>query len=199
MPANIAASLDVVSGGRLEFGIGAGSRPDMQRARREYDARYAVGSLAEACTIIRRLWTEAAPFDIQDYSPWLTDAYCSPKPVQRSQPPILIGGATSTLRVVAEHADAWSMPRGSIERAIERAIERSTVLDGVCAEVGRDPAEITRSIVLTASYDRPPDTRHVIRAALDGGFSHIVLGLGDPAEAARRVAETIMAPFADTN
>ena len=69
--AKIATTVDVVSGGRLDFGIGAGSRPSVPIARREYtahglpyhDSAHAVGSLAEACTIVRRLWTEDAPFD----------------------------------------------------------------------------------------------------------------------------------------
>jgi alkanesulfonate monooxygenase SsuD/methylene tetrahydromethanopterin reductase-like flavin-dependent oxidoreductase (luciferase family) len=204
--AKIAATVDVISGGRLEFGIGAGSRPDVPLARREYaahglpfhDAAHAVKSLAEACTIIRRLWTETAPFDFQGDHHRLTGAFCSPKPVQQPHPPILIGGqATPTLRVVAEHADRWNMPGGSIEQAIAR----SATLDRLCAEISRDPAEITRSIILPASYDRPQDTRHVIRAALDGGFSHIVLGLDAPypAEVARRVADTIIDPLSDTN
>src|SRR5580698_1730605 len=71
MLAKIAAGVDVISGGRLEFGIGAGSNVTVPIARREYeayglpfhDAARAVGSLAEACTIIRRLWTETEPFD----------------------------------------------------------------------------------------------------------------------------------------
>jgi len=206
MLAKIAATVDVISGGRLEFGIGAGSRPDVPLARREYaahglpfhDAAHAVKSLAEACTITRRLWTETAPFDFQGDYHQLTGAFCSPKPVQQPHPPILIGGqATPTLRVVAEHADRWNMPGGSIEQAIAR----SATLDRLCAEVGRNPAEITRSIILPASYDRPQDTRHVVRAALDGGFSHIVLGLDAPypAEVARRVADTIIDPLSDTN
>lgn len=206
MLAKIAATVDVISGGRLEFGIGAGSRPDVPLARREYDAHglpfhdaaHAVKSLAEACTIIRRLWTETAPFDFQGDYHQLTGAFCSPKPVQRPHPPILIGGqATPTLRVVAEHAGRWNMPGGSIEQAIAR----SATLDRLCAEIGRNPAEITRSIVLSASYDRSQDTRHVVRAALDGGFSHIVLGLDAPypAEVARRVADTIIDPLSDTN
>jgi len=66
------ATVDIVSGGRLDFGIGAGSRPGLPLARREYEAHglpfhdsaHAVGSLAEACTVIRRLWTEAEPFDV---------------------------------------------------------------------------------------------------------------------------------------
>ena len=69
--AKIAATVDIVSGGRLDFGIGAGSRPSLPVARREYDAHglpyldatQAVESLAEACTVIRRLWTETRPFD----------------------------------------------------------------------------------------------------------------------------------------
>ncbi|MEU5599969.1 LLM class flavin-dependent oxidoreductase [Streptomyces sp. NPDC020298] len=206
MLAKIAATVDVISGGRLEFGIGAGSRPDVPMARREYaahglpfhNAAHAVKSLAEACTITRSLWTETAPFDFQGDHHQLTGAFCSPKPIQRPHPPILIGGqATPTLRVVAEHADRWNMPGGSIEQAIAR----SATLDRLCAEVGRNPAEITRSIILPASYDRPQDTRHVVRAALDGGFSHIVLGLDAPypAEVARRVADTIIAPLSDTN
>ena len=201
MLAKIAAGVDVISGGRLEFGLGAGSNLTVPIARREYeahglpfhDAAYAVGSLAEACTIIRRLWTETEPFDFDGSYHQLTGAFCSPKPVQQPHPPIMIGGrATPTMRVIAEHADRWNMPGGSIDDAIAR----SAALDRLCAEIGRDPAEITRSIVLPASYDRPADTRDAIRAALDGGFSHIVLSLGAPypAEAARWVADTFIAP-----
>ena len=119
--AKIAATVDHVSGGRLEFGIGAGSRPGHPLAQREYtgnglpyhDAAYAVGSLGEACTIIRRLWTEDKPFDFDGTYHQLTGAYCNPKPVQRPYPPILIGGqTTATLRVTAEHADSWNVPGG---------------------------------------------------------------------------------------
>jgi alkanesulfonate monooxygenase SsuD/methylene tetrahydromethanopterin reductase-like flavin-dependent oxidoreductase (luciferase family) len=204
MLAKIAAGVDVISGGRLEFGIGAGSNLTVPIARREYeayglpfhDAAYAVGSLAEACTIIRRLWTEAEPFDFDGTYHQLTGAFCSPKPVQQPHPPIMIGGrATPTMRVIAEHADRWNMPGGSIDDAVAR----SAALDRLCAEIGRDPAEITRSIVLGVSYDRPADTRDAIRAALDGGFSHIVLSLGAPypAEVAHWVADTFIAPLTD--
>lgn len=86
--AKMAATVDVVSGGRLAFGIGAGSRPSHPAARREYeahglpfhDAAYAVGSLAEACTIIRRLWTSGEPFDHHGSYHHLTGAFCNPSP-----------------------------------------------------------------------------------------------------------------------
>ncbi len=185
MLAKIAATVDIVSGGRLGFGIGAGSRPSYPAARREYEANglpfhdsaYAVGSLAEACTVIRRLWTEAEPFDFDGTYLHLTGAFCNPKPVQRPYPPILIGGrSTATLRVVAEHADMWNIPGGDIDDAIHR----SALLDRFCAEIGRDPALITRSIVLPVSYDHPGNTRDSIAEAIDAGFQHIILSLSAP-------------------
>jgi alkanesulfonate monooxygenase SsuD/methylene tetrahydromethanopterin reductase-like flavin-dependent oxidoreductase (luciferase family) len=185
-PSQIAATVDIVSGGRLDFGIGAGSRPDHPLARREYEAHglpfhdfaHSVGSLAEACTVIRRLWTEAEPFDFDGTYVRLTGAFCNPKPVQRPHPPILIGGRSSaTLRVVAEHADLWNIPGGDIDDVVRR----SALLDRYCTEIGRDPASIARSIHLQVSYDdRPGSTRDAIGEALGAGFGHIVLGLPAP-------------------
>jgi alkanesulfonate monooxygenase SsuD/methylene tetrahydromethanopterin reductase-like flavin-dependent oxidoreductase (luciferase family) len=185
MLAKIATTVDIVSNGRLEFGIGAGSRTDIPWARREYDAHglpyhdaaYAVGSLGEACTVIRRLWTEAEPFDFDGSYLHLTGAFGNPKPVQRPYPPIMIGGrSTATLRVVAEHADLWNIPGGDIEDAISRG----ALLDRFCGEIGRDPASITRSITQPVSYDDPGRTLDSIAAAIDAGFRHIVLTLPAP-------------------
>jgi alkanesulfonate monooxygenase SsuD/methylene tetrahydromethanopterin reductase-like flavin-dependent oxidoreductase (luciferase family) len=185
MLAKIAATVDIVSGGRLDFGIGAGSRPSLPMARREYDAyglpfhdaAHAVGSLAEACTVIRRLWTETEPFDFQGSYIQLTGAFCNPKPVQRPCPPILVGGrSAAVLRVVAEHADLWNIPGGDIGDVISR----SALLDRYCTEIGRDPAAVTRSIHLSVSYDQPDSTRAAIGEAIDAGFQHIVLGLPAP-------------------
>jgi alkanesulfonate monooxygenase SsuD/methylene tetrahydromethanopterin reductase-like flavin-dependent oxidoreductase (luciferase family) len=203
MLAKIAATVDAVSGGRLEFGIGAGSRPDVPFARREYeahglpyhDAAYAVGSLAEACTIIRRLWTEDKPFDFHGTYYDLTGAWCNPKPLQRPHPPIFIGGRSrGTLRVVAQHADVWNMPGGDLDDAVQR----SALLDRLCAEAGREPASITRSIVLPVSYDRPAATRDAVREAVGAGFTHVVLTLPPPypAGVARWVADEIISPSA---
>jgi alkanesulfonate monooxygenase SsuD/methylene tetrahydromethanopterin reductase-like flavin-dependent oxidoreductase (luciferase family) len=185
MLAKIAATVDVVSGGRLEFGIGAGSRPGHPVAKREYaahglpfhDSAHAVGSLAEACTVIRRLWTEAEPFDYDGTYLQLTGAFCNPKPVQRPHPPIVIGGrSTATLRVVAEHADVWNIPGPDIDDAVRRSV----LLDRFCVEIGRDPASISRSIFLSVFYPSPGNTREAIAKAIDAGFQHIVLGLPAP-------------------
>jgi alkanesulfonate monooxygenase SsuD/methylene tetrahydromethanopterin reductase-like flavin-dependent oxidoreductase (luciferase family) len=199
MLAKIAATADIVSGGRLEFGIGAGSRPDIPWARREYDAyglpyhdsAHAVGSLAEACTVIRRLWAEDKPFDFHGRYLDLTGAFCNPKPIQRPGPPVVIGGrSAATLRVAAEHADVWNIGGGDIADAAAR----STLLDRYCAEIGRDPASVTRSIYLPVSYDQPGTTRDAIGAAIGAGFRHIVLGLAAPypARAAQWVTDELI-------
>jgi alkanesulfonate monooxygenase SsuD/methylene tetrahydromethanopterin reductase-like flavin-dependent oxidoreductase (luciferase family) len=200
--AKIAATVDVISGGRLNFGIGVGSRPSPPAAWREYPAHglpfhdfaHAVGSFAEACTVIRRLWTEPEPFDFDGTYHHLAGAFCNPKPVQRPRPPIMIGGrATATLRVAAEHADLWNIPGGDIDDAIRR----SALLDRLCAEIGRDPASIIRSVHLPASYHQPCSTQDAITEAIDAGFQHIVLGLASPypAGVAHWVAETFIGPL----
>jgi alkanesulfonate monooxygenase SsuD/methylene tetrahydromethanopterin reductase-like flavin-dependent oxidoreductase (luciferase family) len=185
MLAKIATTVDIVSGGRLDFGIGAGSRPSHPPARREYEAHglpfhdfsHSVDSLAEALTVIRRLWTETEPFDFAGTHVQLTGAFGSPKPLQRPHPPIITGGRSARLlRVTAEHADLWNIPGDDIDDAAGR----STLLDRYCADIGRDPASLTRSIYLQVSYDQPGITRDAIGRAIDAGFGHLVLGLPNP-------------------
>ncbi|MFF8637480.1 LLM class flavin-dependent oxidoreductase [Streptomyces pilosus] len=185
MLAKIATTVDIVSGGRLDFGIGVGSRPNPPEARREYPAHglpfqppaQAVESLAEACALIRRLWTEEEPFDFHGTHHHLTGVFGNPKPVQRPHPPILVGGRSSaTLRVVAEHADLWNIPGGDMDDVARR----SALLDRYCAEIGRDPDSIVRSIHLPVDTVRPGVTREAIGEALDAGFRHVVLGLPAP-------------------
>jgi alkanesulfonate monooxygenase SsuD/methylene tetrahydromethanopterin reductase-like flavin-dependent oxidoreductase (luciferase family) len=185
MLAKIATTVDIVSGGRLAFGIGVGSRPGHPLARREYLAHglpfqetpYAVGSLAESCTVIRRLWTEDQPFDFDGTYVQLTGAYGNPKPVQRPHPPILIAGrSAAVLRIAAEHADIWNIPGGDLDDCVRR----SALLDRYCAEIGRDPAALIRSMHLPVSYENPARTRQAVADAVGAGFRHIVLGLPAP-------------------
>lgn len=200
--AKIATTVDIVSEGRLDFGIGVGSRPSHPLARREYDAHglpfhdteHAVGSFAEACVLIKRLWTEEAPFDFHGTYHQLTGAFGNTKPVQRPHPPIMIGGrASATLRVVAEHADLWNIPGGG---DIDDLVGRSRLLDRYCVEIGRDPASITRSIHLPVAYDRPEATRVAIKEAVDAGFGHVILSVMPPypAGVAQWVVDELVSP-----
>jgi len=197
--AKIATTVDVVSNGRLEFGIGAGSRTSVPEARREYDAHGlpyvnfadSVDALAEACTVIKRLWTQSEPFDFDGHHVRLAGAFSNPKPVQRPHPPILIAGRTArVLRVVAEHADVWNIAGVDINDATARG----ALLDRYCTEIGRDPASIARSFHVSVSYDDPIATRHAVDAAINAGFTHIVLSLPTPYPdgVARWVADKIV-------
>ena len=185
MLAKIATTVDIVSGGRLDFGIGAGSRPSMPIARREYDAHGieyrdfedSVTALDEAITLIKRLWTESEPFDFAGDLVRATGAIGNPKPVQSPYPPIMIGGrAKQTLRVVARHADLWNIAGVDLDDAVAR----SALLDDYCRAIGRDPHAITRSLHVPVSYDEPEVSRDTISRAVEAGFTHLVLSLPSP-------------------
>jgi alkanesulfonate monooxygenase SsuD/methylene tetrahydromethanopterin reductase-like flavin-dependent oxidoreductase (luciferase family) len=207
--AKMAATVDIVSGGRLEFGIGVGASEMADPAlsalvHREYDAygievvptRVAMDAFAEALPLIRRLWTEDKPFDAPGPHYPLTGAICEPKPVQRPHPPIVIGGSGERrlLRLVAEHADVWASPQWTVEEFRQK----NAVLDAHCAAIGRDPASIARSMqVIMRAYDGAAlaATRDHIRAARDAGANHFVLSAVPPAPSMRVLADEIARPL----
>ncbi|MGD0370673.1 MAG: LLM class flavin-dependent oxidoreductase [Candidatus Dormibacteria bacterium] len=186
--AKMAATVDIISGGRLIFGIGVGgSLPrsvdpaELALVRREFDAYgvelvptpEAIAALGEALTITRRLWTETEPFDFEGRCYRLRGAIGEPKPVQRPGPPILIGayGERLSLRVVAEHADIWNCPAP----AADEFARRSAILDQHCAAVGRDPREIVRSVQLFVARDDAAQARERILSFAAAGATHLVL------------------------
>lgn len=205
--AKMAATVDVISGGRLNFGIGAGgsavSDPNgLAMVHREFDAygidivspRIAVDALAEACVLIKRMWTETEPFDFAGEHYRLAGAVCAPKPVQQPHPPIMIGssGERFGLRVVAEHADIWNCPILGGNAAELRA--KSAILDEHCAAIGRDPHEITRSVQLLVRGTDPAPTRDALLELIDAGARHLVLAPVTPLPSVRRLADEIVQP-----
>jgi alkanesulfonate monooxygenase SsuD/methylene tetrahydromethanopterin reductase-like flavin-dependent oxidoreductase (luciferase family) len=108
-----AATLDIISHGRLEFGLGAGG---VEREHTAYGTDFfpdgeRVRRLGEACEIIRHMWTEpVVNFEGRYYH--LSETYCEPKPIQKPTPPFVIGGVGEKLilRIVAQHADVWNYP-----------------------------------------------------------------------------------------
>ena len=161
--AQMAATLDVISGGRLELGLGAGWNAeeadalgiDLPALGERFD-RFDEG-LDVVTSLLRN---EVTDYDGEHYT--LKGAHCSPKPVQQPAPPIWIGGdgPRRTLRAVARHADYWNTPFTSPE-ALRGSLE---ILHAHCDDVGRDPGEIT--ITAQAIHD-PATGATATREAID--------------------------------
>lgn len=140
--AKAAASIDAISNGRLEMGIGAGWYDHEYRG---YGFEFPkpsvrIGQLGEAVEIMKRMWTEdEVSYDGTYYT--LDGAICRPRPLQDPTIPVWVagGGEKLTLRVAAEHADYTNFGAG------DTFTHKSEVLAGHCKDVGRDFDEITRS------------------------------------------------------
>ena len=135
--AKVTSTVDVMSGGRLEWGIGAGWYENEYRAY-GYDfpkPKDRIGMLRESVEIVRSMWTEAETTYKGRYYE-MVRANCDPKPLQKPLPPIWIGGGGEqlTLRVVAMYADCSNF--GGNPEEWER--KRNTLWNH-CRTVGRDP------------------------------------------------------------
>jgi F420-dependent oxidoreductase-like protein len=141
--AKITSTLDVISGGRLEWGIGAGWYENEYRG---YGYEFPkpkdrIGMLRESVEIVKSMWANVeTTYDGKYYK--TVRANCDPKPLQKPTPPVWIGGGGEqlTLRVVAEHAHCSNFGGKPEEWARKREI-----LKGHCAAVGRDESEIRKT------------------------------------------------------
>jgi len=207
----IASTLDVISNGRLVMGLGAGGTYQPPGAggiagENPAIAEYAaygltlvppaegLARLRETIEILRGMWGEEV-FDYAGRYYSLEANRNEPKPIQRPGPPLLIGGwGDRMLRLVAEHADVWNIP-GPPHNDFEFLADRLRILDAQCAEVGRDPRSISRSVQLIVRYDDLPGTRSIVRRLAAMGFDHLVLSLPRPYPA--RVASLLATEIID--
>jgi F420-dependent oxidoreductase-like protein len=180
--ANMAATVDIISAGRLEIGLGAGWN------QQECDAygitlpplRERFDRFDEGVESIVLLLTQ----HVSDFSGKyvkLTGAYCEPKPVQRPHPPITIGGRgkTRTLRTVARWAQQWN----AIAQGPEDWLELRDVLAGHCADLGRDIGEITCSVNVRIDQEAGLDAAlATVEAYKDAGVDLIIMNLPHHAE-----------------
>ena len=170
--ANIATTIDHVSGGRLELGIGAAW---YEMEHEQYGINFPtigrrIRMLGEAAKILKGLWTEHRTiFHGQYYT--ITDALCEPKPVQQPHIPLWVGGAGEqlTLRVVAESADGWNtffMPLEAYKRKLD-------VLASHCREIGRDPADIRKSLIIRVIIsETEAEVRQLAEHSLGGSSTY---------------------------
>ena len=192
--AKIAATVDIISRGRLDFGIGAGWNVYEHESMGIplYKPGERIRRLDEACEIIKRLFTQpTVDFDGRYYQ--LADARSEPKPVQRPYPPFVIGGGGEqlTLRVVAKHADIWNYTGGSVEEFTHKV----GVLRDHCAAVDRDPDEIRLSCQYRLRADDLSSSVGDLQRYVEAGATHFVLYLptDSPDGIVTRVAEDVIA------
>jgi F420-dependent oxidoreductase-like protein len=182
--ANMAATVDIISGGRLDLGMGAGWNLE------ESDA-YGIelGTITERLdrfeegieVIVRLLSQEVTHFQGRYFA--ITDARCEPKPVQQPHPPLLIGGSGKrrTLAVVARWAQRWDGGFGSIDQW--RA--RNDALIGHCEKIGRDHTEIARTLHLAWEAGADPSMLADKAAELiSAGVQQVIFSMRGPYVAA---------------
>ena len=153
--AKTATTLDVISGGRALFGLGAAWN-DVEHDGYGFEfppVRERMDRLDEALTIVRAMFTEERPsFEGRFYR--IREALNEPRPIQPGGPPILVGGGGEqrTLRIAARHADLTHW----FAIGIEPLRRKTEILERYCAEIGRDPASIERTMgapVIVAAND----------------------------------------------
>ena len=181
--AKMATTLDVISGGRLELGLGAGWNeeecdaygiplPPLKERFDRFDEglEAIVGLLSNETTTLTGRYVR------------LTEARCEPKPVQRPHPPITIGGSgpNRTLRAVARWAQQWNAQVSGPDDWVEK----HAVLQQRCAEIGRDPGEITCSAnIRYAAGDDLAALADRAAAYGDVGVDLVVVGIVAPHDA----------------
>lgn len=166
--AKSAVTVDHISGGRLEFALGAAWA---EREFRAYGLPFPpigerLGRLNEALEIVKALWTQPRTTYKGHYYA-IQDAPCEPKPVQRPHPPIMIGGSgKTTLRIAARHATLWNGV-GSPETLAGPI----ATLREACAAIGRDPAEIELSahpnLAVARTHAEAEEQAHAFARSLD--------------------------------
>ena len=160
MFARQALTLDHVSGGRLEIGLGTGLVGDPSYAMvgiPDWEPKERVARLGEYLEMVDGLLRdEVTTFDGAFYS--AAGAIMNPRPVQSPRPPIAVAAlGPAMLRHAARHADIWSSLsfHESFAEQVDETRGRVTLMSDVCAAVGRDPASLRRSYTMYDARARP--------------------------------------------
>jgi F420-dependent oxidoreductase-like protein len=176
--AKMAATLDVVSGGRLDLGIGSGSyEPEHTQAGLPWGtAAERSERLAETLEILTRAFAgDIVDFEGDHYT--VRQLPTLPRPVQRPRPPIVVGGAGErrTLPLVARYADVWNVPTyalGELDRKVG-------VLREECERIGRDPASIRLSVEAVLALAPDEASLPAVRSVAERRFGDPGFGLHD--------------------
>jgi len=178
--AKMATTLDIISAGRLNLGLGAGwFQTEVDAYGIEFGTiTQRLDRFEEGVETIARLLTEGSVDFAGDFYT-LSDARCEPKGIQRPRPPITIGGGGErrTLKVVAKWADMWD----ALQTNPGAWSHKNDVLLAHCDDVGRDPTEITRSAHIMTPADADPRAFANEAALLfDAGLDLVIFSLRAP-------------------
>jgi probable F420-dependent oxidoreductase len=209
--AKMVASLDVVSDGRMELGLGAGW------LRREYEAygydfpppAVRLAQLREALQVVKLLWA-GGPVDYEGHHYRLRGAVCLPRPLQEPRPPILVGGGgAGLLAVAAAEADIVNIVPPTADGATDpqavrrftrtRFREKAARVRALAEAAGRDPAALTLSAIFFVQLaEKEDETRRLLAGiASRYGFDAAeaerlpLMLVGTPAQLRERLAERI--------
>jgi alkanesulfonate monooxygenase SsuD/methylene tetrahydromethanopterin reductase-like flavin-dependent oxidoreductase (luciferase family) len=192
--AKMAATLDVISDGRLNFGIGTGS------LRLEHEPygfpfhKFSIRTemLAEAIQLIKLMWTkEKATFKGKHYR--LSEAVNNPKPIQKPNPPIWVGAEREKMiRFTARYADVWNFTADLNPHSLADYEERVRILENECDLIGRNPRSIRKSWLGVALLDQSKESIPTKIAMLKTksatqGISEGIIGTAD--ECIQRIGE----------
>jgi probable F420-dependent oxidoreductase len=181
------STLDLFSGGRFLFGIGAGwLREETELMGGDFDHRWS--QVRESILAMKQLWTKTeAEFHGKYYD--FPPVYSYPKPTQKPHPPVILGGgAKNVLQRVVAWGDGW-LPNRITPDELRQS---RTTLDKLAREAGRDPSSITISV-----HGQPAD-RDLIRRLLDSGANRVIVRPptvkteGDMGAELTRIAETVL-------
>ncbi|MGF0116776.1 TIGR03560 family F420-dependent LLM class oxidoreductase [Promicromonospora sp. Marseille-Q5078] len=192
MLAKLATTVDHLSGGRLELGIGAGWNEhehamyglDLGNVRSRMDR---LGGSLQVPTAPRT--APRTTFEGQHYR--LVDAVAEPKPVQRPHPPVWVGGSgpRRTLRLVAQYADAWN----DTSSTPEQLAALGDVLERHCEDVGRDPATIRRTVQLRLREHPVADLPALVERYAAVGVTEFVVVLSSGEAALHELDDVVAA------
>ena len=160
LTAKLAATVDQISGGRLNLGLGAGWF-ELEHKSLGFDFKTTLGrleALDESCTIVKGMLAgQEVTLDGAHYQ--VNEARCRPLPVQEGGPPLMIGGIGKKvlLRIVAKHADMWNAP--GTPAFLGNLID---TIKGHCDQVGRDPDEIEKTVMMALCYTEDSDRQDMM-------------------------------------
>jgi F420-dependent oxidoreductase-like protein len=196
--AKIVTTLDVLSGGRAQLGIGAAW---YEREHKGLGVPYPAVSerferLEETLQICLQMWSDDdGPFEGKHYQ--LAETLCSPPPVQQPRPPILVGGSgeKKTLKLVAKYADACNL----FALGADALAQKIDVLERHCADEGRDPASVTKTIL---AMGNPLDDLDAFVAEMASyaklGISMVdLMPVGDPVAFTQQVVDEVVPRLAE--